>query len=178
MRKTIIASFLVICATITIVGHADAQSSCVINVSTSGCSGGFSSHKGLTSGTGGGLDHSVCWSCYVGGFPDSPEKCHSCGFIEAEECDDYAALLSAVETGTKAKIFALAAKLPRYIQVNDERSVLQIRACNSDGIIAQVPLNWVEVAQLQVFMTGGRYASSAIPVRGRGQGSGPRALTR
>jgi hypothetical protein len=140
--------------------QAQAQT-CDLTYTNSGCVS--SKHKTGSGGTGGGTDHSsVCWACWAGGQSDySGAGCHSCGFEQGEEGEDYAALLEAIGTAPLPNILLLAAKVPNRVHINAGRSALQVRSCNGTNIMAQVPLTGQQLALAQVVLNDAKLAHAA-----------------
>jgi hypothetical protein len=134
-------------------GNAQGIQSCNL-YPDSGCGSGVGWHVTVGGGNGGGLTHhEVCYKCINRHTMEqiTPDHCHTCGFEQGGDDvgDDYALLMSAVEVGDREAVTTLAARLHSYVHINMDRSVLQVRSCERDLIVAQIPMATVQLVQVK-----------------------------
>lgn len=110
--------------------------------------------------------HSECKICYHNGAPTSWKDCHElCEFTQDAAYEQaYRSLIDAASEGEVTKALFLAMSVPKHAIVNDERRSLQIRGCDGQTLIANLPLGEVNLALAQALHQRKASADYVVPM--------------
>ncbi|HEX9886277.1 MAG TPA: hypothetical protein VGA70_07300 [Longimicrobiales bacterium] len=97
-----------------------------------GCGEGYHTNFGSPEGDTSG-PHTYCGYCLIG-------NCHEAGCQQTEQ-QDLDDLVEAVQQGDDAMALTFAGRLLHRIEVNEARGALQVKSCQGDGLVANIPVS-------------------------------------